>query len=317
MAGWGPFLAVAVLLTVAVLGFARASQPVVRESAEGDTADAGPSESPRETRETDPREPLTEGTTATGSSVTGGRATERNRTEDRTDNADSLPTEDIADHLAGNTASGAGSRSPRPGGVRDVELSTGALLANVAFTQGIVAAAVAGAAWYFTIPATAFGLSGGTVGTPGVATVAGVGFGVVLWAGNELSTRAADAVGAAYDESVRRLLAPGSVGGWVVLFGGVLPLVALSEELLFRAALVGVPAAGYGVSPWLLAVLSSLAFALGHGAQGRVGIVVTGTLGLVLAGGYVLSGSLLLVVVAHYVINALEFLVHELLAGPR
>ncbi|MEF8814925.1 MAG: CPBP family intramembrane glutamic endopeptidase, partial [Halovenus sp.] len=97
----------------------------------------------------------------------------------------------------------------------------------------------------------------------------------------------------------------------------VLPLVALSEELLFRAALIGVPAAGYGLSPWLLAVVSSLAFAFAHGAQGRVGIVVTGSLGFVLAGGYILSGSLLLVVVAHYVINAVEFLVHELLADPR
>ena len=71
------------------------------------------------------------------------------------------------------------------------------------------------------------------------------------------------------------------------------------------------PAAGYGVSPWLLAVVASAAFALGHGAQGRVGVVVTGALGFVLAAGYVVSGSLLLVVVAHYVINALEFLVHE------
>jgi len=69
----------------------------------------------------------------------------------------------------------------------------------------------------------------------------------------------------------------------------------------------------YGVNVWALAVVSSLAFALGHGAQGRVGVVVTGALGFVLAAGYVATGSLLVVVVAHYVINALEFLVHELL----
>jgi membrane protease YdiL (CAAX protease family) len=92
----------------------------------------------------------------------------------------------------------------------------------------------------------------------------------------------------------------------------VLPLIALSEELLFRAALIGVPAAGFAVSPWLLAVGSSLLFALGHGAQGRVGIVVTGVLGFALAAGYILTGSLLVVVAAHYVVNAMEFLLHEL-----
>ncbi|MEF8900742.1 MAG: CPBP family intramembrane glutamic endopeptidase [Halovenus sp.] len=304
MAGWGTFLAVAVVLTVAVLFFARASQPLLTDS--GETGPGG-----RDAAGTD--EPTTR---LAVDSEPGEHGRENQPVE-----AESLPTGEVANHLAENTTSGTGtesSRPPRPdnespgeGGLG--ELSTGAVLANVAFTQGLVAAIVVGAGWYFSIPAAAFGI----VGTPAVATAAGVGFGVVLWAGNELSTRAADAVGAAYDESVRQLLAPGSVGGWVSLFGAVLPLVALSEELLFRAALIGVPAAGYGLSPWLLAVVSSLAFAFAHGAQGRVGIVVTGSLGFVLAGGYILSGSLLLVVVAHYVINAVEFLVHELLADPR
>ena len=68
---------------------------------------------------------------------------------------------------------------------------------------------------------------------------------------------------------------------------------------------------GFGVSPWALAVLSSVAFALGHGAQGAAGVAVTGLLGFALAALFVLSGSLLAVVVAHYLVNALEFLVHE------
>jgi membrane protease YdiL (CAAX protease family) len=134
-----------------------------------------------------------------------------------------------------------------------------------------------------------------------------------LWLGNELSTAVADVVGAAYDEGVRELLAPDSPSGWVVLFGVVLPIIAVAEELLFRAALIGVPATFFGVSPWLLAVLASVAFALGHGAQGRVGVVVTGLLGFVLAAGYILTGSVVVVIVAHYVINALEFLIHEYL----
>lgn len=196
---------------------------------------------------------------------------------------------------------------------RKVVLTPGVLLANVAFTQALVAAILVGAAWYFSIPASAFGLDGGAVSNTGVALGVGVAFGVALWVGNELSTVLADAVGAAYDETVRQMLAPATTGGWLFLFCGVLPLIAVTEELLFRAALIGVPAAGLGTSVWLLALVSSVAFAFGHGAQGRVGIVVTGILGLALAAGFVLTGSLLVVVVAHYVINALEFLVHEFL----
>ncbi len=187
------------------------------------------------------------------------------------------------------------------------------MLANVASTQALFAGVVVTAAWYFSIPVAAFGVTAGSPAAGLRAVALGVGFGSVLWLANELATTVADAAGAAYDESVRGLLAPDSAGGWVGLLLVVLPLVALAEELLFRAALVGVPAAGFDVSPWLLAVVASLAFALGHGAQGQVGVVVTGLLGLVLAAGYILTGSLLVVVVAHYVINTLEFLFHELL----
>jgi len=206
--------------------------------------------------------------------------------------------------------------SDTPGGSashpeRDIELTPAAMLVNLGATQGLVALAVIVAAWSFDVPATALGVTDDTVGVGALGV--GVGLGVVLWLGNELSTSVADAVGASYDERIRALLAPDSLAGWVVLLAVVLPLVSLGEELLFRAALVGVPAAGFDVSPWLLAVVSSLAFALGHGAQGRVGVVVTGLLGFALAAGYVLTGSLLVVVVAHYVINALEFLVHEYL----
>ncbi len=47
-----------------------------------------------------------------------------------------------------------------------------------------------------------------------------------------------------------------------------------------------------------MAIVASVAFALGHGAQGRMGIVVTGTLGLALAGLFIATNSLLAVVVA-------------------
>ena len=206
-----------------------------------------------------------------------------------------------------------GDEIPPPRENEEIVLTSGMLMVNVALTQGLVVLVLASAAWYFDIPATAFGITGDALSTGAPAVAVGIAFGVVLWIGNELSTTLADAVGASYDERVRELLAPESTRGWVALFGGVLPLIAVAEELLFRAALIGVPAAGFDVNVWILAALSSVAFALGHGAQGRVGIVVTGALGFVLAAGYVVTGSLLVVVVAHYVINALEFFVHEFL----
>ncbi|MFB6298508.1 MAG: CPBP family intramembrane glutamic endopeptidase [Salinirussus sp.] len=191
------------------------------------------------------------------------------------------------------------------------EFSTATLLANVALTQGVFGGLVAAGAWYFRIPTPTLGIGTGplTGGPAGVGL--GLAVGVVLWVGNEAAAAVADAAGATYDEALREQLAPGSPGGWLALLGIVLPLIAVVEEFLFRAAVVGAASAGLAVSPWILAVVSSVAFALGHGAQGRVGVVVTGALGFALAGVFVLSGSLLVVVVAHYVVNAVEFLVHE------
>jgi membrane protease YdiL (CAAX protease family) len=190
-------------------------------------------------------------------------------------------------------------------------LSPRVLLANVVLTQGLLIAIVAGAIVVFEIPLGAVGIGGGPLvwGVDGLGL--GLGLGLVLWLGSEAAGRLADVAGISYDERLRERLAPDSTLGWVGLFVLVLPLVAAGEELLFRGALIGVTAAGFGVSPWLLAGVSTVAFALGHGAQGRVGIAATAVLGAVLAGAFVVTGSLLVVGLAHYVVNALEFAVHE------
>lgn len=198
-----------------------------------------------------------------------------------------------------------------PGPESPAELSGSTLFVNVAVTQGLFGAVLLVGAWYFGIPAWAVGVTGDPWSTGLPAVALGTGFGVTLWGANQIGARVADAAGAGYDERLREVLAPETAREWVVLLAGVLPIVAVAEEFLFRAAFIGVPAAGLGASPWALAVVSSFAFALGHGAQGRVGIVVTGGLGFALAAGYIVSGSLLVVVVAHYLVNALEFLVHE------
>lgn len=210
------------------------------------------------------------------------------------------------------------SQSPRSHSVRPRDsprsLSTPAVLANVAFTQALLAVVVLGGVWQFDVPARVLGLA---TMPPSLSTVLlGVAFGIVLWLASETATTISTALGAAPDERLRGLLAPDTAGGWLAVLAVVLPIVAVSEELLFRAGAIGASAAGLGLSPWVLAVVSSIAFAFCHGIQGRAGVVVTGGLGFVLAGAYVLTGNLLVVIVAHYVLDAIELVVHEWLDVP-
>ena len=189
-------------------------------------------------------------------------------------------------------------------------LSTGALLANVAISQGLFAAILIGMAVVTAIPADALGIEFSREYLV-TGLVLGAAVGVVFYVLNEVGAAGARRYGLDFDEELRELLAPETMGGWLVLLLVVLPIIAVFEEFLFRAAMIGALSAGFGISPWLLAVLSSIAFAIGHGMQGKVGVIVTGTLGFALATVFILTGSFLVVVVAHYLINVLEFVVHE------
>lgn len=298
MARWVPFLGLTAAVLTLLLGLARLSQSAVRDADfSADTTSENASRAARTGANVDTEPPP--GLSEIGPPEPGplGEEPEPSSVRERAD-----PGED-----------GFPDSTPEPGptGRGQPELGTGALLANVAITQGLFGGILVAGFFIFDIPASAIGITGDPWVTGVPAVLLGLVFGLLLWAGNEISATIADAVGAAYDEEVRRMLAPDSAGGWVVLLGLVLPVIAFVEEFIFRAAVIGATATGFGISPWALAVVSSLAFALGHGAQGRVGIVVTGTLGFVLAAGFIVSGSLLIVVIAHYAVNALEFVVHE------
>ena len=208
---------------------------------------------------------------------------------------DSLP--DGSDHLAPDRDA-----QPGPG----PSLSATALFVNVLVTHGLLSCLLVVAAFSAAIPVSAFGLA---ISVEPVAI--GVGFGLVLSAVNTVAGLLAERYGYAPSEQLRGMLTPETLRGWLLLLGGTLPLVAGFEEFLFRGVLVGVFAAGFDASPWALAVVSSIAFALAHESQGRVGVVVTGVLGLLLAIGYVLTESLVVVVVAHYLVNAVELVVFE------
>jgi len=185
--------------------------------------------------------------------------------------------------------------------------STTALLVNVTVSQAVFGTLLAVGAWLTAIPPAALGLTGPLL----EAVAVGSGLGAGLYLANELGAAGAKRLGIDHDESLRELLAPSSPAGWALLLGVALPVIAGFEELLFRAALVGVVSTAYPVSAWTMVAVSSVAFGLGHGAQGTGGVVVTMALGIVLGTAYVFTGSLVVVVVAHYLVNALEFVVHE------
>ncbi|MFB6124687.1 MAG: lysostaphin resistance A-like protein [Halanaeroarchaeum sp.] len=174
---------------------------------------------------------------------------------------------------------------------------------NLLASQAVVGAFVAGAAWLTGVPWSAFGWRGPTPESVLLGLLLGIGMAVA----NALLDRVVDARALERAERLRDRLAPERAVGWASLLLVVLPVVAVSEELLFRGALVGAAATGLGVSPWLPAVLSSLVFGAVHAAQGRVGVVATALFGLAFAAAFVLTGDLLVVVVAHWLVDAVEF----------
>lgn len=200
---------------------------------------------------------------------------------------------------------------PGPSPDSPTPVPTLALLVNVILTQGLFGSVLLVGAFVFSIPLSAVGITSDPLSTGLPAVGLGVVLGVGFWIGSELAVGLVDWAGIGYDQQVRSMLTPTTIGEWVLLLGVVLPIVAASEEFVFRAAAIGVPATGLDASPWALAVVSTLAFGVAHGAQGRAGVVVTAFLGLALASVYIATGSLLVVIVAHYVLNVTEFLVHQ------
>lgn len=218
---------------------------------------------------------------------------------------------DGADHLDSRSAPPP-RKSPAESTLEsDAEPSTLALLANVSVSQGFFALLLLGGAWLAEVPASALGVAAAPLSTGLPALGIGIAAGVGLSFGNALAGGLAERFDGDPSEELRSLLSPETLGGWVVLLGGVLPVIAGFEELLFRAALIGAFSVGFAVSPWALVAFSSVAFAVGHGAQGTLGVIVTGLLGAALGALFVVTNSLLAVVVAHYLVNAVEFVAGE------
>ncbi|MFW5965127.1 MAG: CPBP family intramembrane glutamic endopeptidase [Halodesulfurarchaeum sp.] len=112
------------------------------------------------------------------------------------------------------------------------------------------------------------------------------------------------------DNQLRKLLSPKSALEWGLLLTVLVPLVALSEELLFRGLLIGGVSEALGVAPLVMVLPAGVLFGLAHAAQGRAGVVTAACIGVALGVGFVVTDSLFTVVFAHYVVDVVEFLRH-------
>ena len=184
------------------------------------------------------------------------------------------------------------------------------LYLNVVLSHGLVLLAVGGAVLVTGVPIGPFGLD--VAPTP----VAAAALGVSVIAVNEIADRIASALDRG-DNPLRDRLTPDTPGQWILLAGVILPLVAATEELLFRGALIGVLDAGTGLHPALLIAASAIAFGGAHSAQGSLGVAMATGIGLVFGIAYALTGSLWLVIVVHYVVDLIEFARHADVAPVR
>ncbi len=76
----------------------------------------------------------------------------------------------------------------------------------------------------------------------------------------------------------------------------------VGEEIAFRGFLIPALTLVFGWS-WGAALLSSAAFGILHAYQGWIGIVRTATLGVVLAGSFIISGTLWPAMLAHAILD--------------
>jgi len=117
-------------------------------------------------------------------------------------------------------------------------------------------------------------------------------------------------VSAAYAERIKAVV-PESASDWF-WFVPVAATAALCEEFLYRGyALTQIAALTGSVS--VGAVVSSIAFGLGHAYQGRIGMLGTALTGLLYAGLFIYSGSLLPCMLAHF----LQDIIGASLLSPR
>jgi membrane protease YdiL (CAAX protease family) len=105
---------------------------------------------------------------------------------------------------------------------------------------------------------------------------------------------------------VIRSILPRTREEWAPVLLALFPAV-LVEELLFRSLLLGGMRLFFPV--WVLVVGTALLFGWMHSPQGRLGMIMTAAISVLLAGLFLWRESILPALTAHYVVNVLQLLV--------
>jgi membrane protease YdiL (CAAX protease family) len=98
---------------------------------------------------------------------------------------------------------------------------------------------------------------------------------------------------------------PKHLGQWLPVALAFVPPV-LMEELLFRSLWLGLFAGAIPLT--LLIAVTSVIFGLMHQPQGKLGMIVAGSINVVFCLLFVWTGQLLVTFVAHYTVNLLQIL---------
>jgi membrane protease YdiL (CAAX protease family) len=109
-----------------------------------------------------------------------------------------------------------------------------------------------------------------------------------------------------YSPVVMLSILPRSQEEWAPVLLALFPAV-LVEELLFRSLLLGGLAVAWPVP--VLIIGTALLFGWMHSPQGRLGVVMTAAVSMLLAALFLWRGSLLPPLAAHYVVNLLQLVI--------
>jgi len=95
---------------------------------------------------------------------------------------------------------------------------------------------------------------------------------------------------------------------------GLMVIIAIAEEIVFRGYLIQRLQLISGSSQTAV-ILSSVLFALGHGYQGPIALVVIFVLGMILGGIFVLTRSLIAPMTIHFLNNSLAIIIWSIIEG--
>ena len=109
-----------------------------------------------------------------------------------------------------------------------------------------------------------------------------------------------------YSPLVIRNILPRRTSEWLPVALAFIPAVGM-EELLFRTLWLGL--FGSVLPVWALIIATSVVFGIMHLPQGKLGVILTGSINIFFCWLFIWSGTLALPFVAHYTVNLVQVIV--------